>query len=208
MANSGTRRYLVGDEEILALVESWRIADQDRRPPLANRIVARLGFLVRSRIRSHRGSPLYDDLLQEGRLGIMRALQDFEPKRGRNFFMFATWHIRTRVRRLLLHEARRRETPSGDMLLLAEVAPRTTGGPEAQDDHTAVMRALGLLPDSDRRVLVMRFGFDGEGSRTFRQIGNELGISRQRAQQIEAGALRRLRGDRDLHGLFQAGRDG
>jgi DNA-directed RNA polymerase sigma subunit (sigma70/sigma32) len=48
----------------------------------------------------------------------------------------------------------------------------------------------------------MRFGFDGEKPRTFQQIGNALGISKQRAQQIEAGALQRLRKNRELKQLF------
>lgn len=201
--SSGTtkaRRYLVSNEEILVLVDLWRDAEQPEKTRLANRVVSRLTFLVHSRIRLHKGSPLYDDLLQEGRLGIMKALQDFEPERGRNFFMFATWHIQTRVRRLLLREARRCETPTGDMLL-AENPMEVPDGLEASEDRSAIMRALSFLPDNDRRVLVMRFGFDGEEPRTFQQIGSELGISKQRAQQIEAVALRRLRRDHGLRDL-------
>jgi len=196
-----TRRYLVSNEEILVLVDLWREATHSKKASLANQVVSRLTFLVHSRIRLHKGSPLYDDLLQEGRLGIMRALQDFEPERGRNFFMFATWHIQTRVRRLLLREARRCEVPAGDMLLTENL----TGMPdrlEANESCGAIMKALSFLSDSDRRVLVMRFGFDGKEPRTFQQIGNELGISKQRAQQIESGALLRLRRDYGLRDLI------
>jgi RNA polymerase sigma factor (sigma-70 family) len=200
--NNGTktRRYLVSNEEILILVDLWRNADQSEKNRLANQVVSRLAFLVHSRIRFHKGSPLYDDLLQEGRLGIMRALQDFEPERGRNFFKFATWHIQTRVRRLLQREARRCEVPAGDMLLAGNPA-EIPDGLEVRESHSAIIRALSFLSDSDRRVLVMRFGFDGEEPRTFQQIGNELGISKQRAQQIGAGALRRLRRDCELCNL-------
>jgi RNA polymerase sigma factor (sigma-70 family) len=194
------RRYLVDNEEILVLVDLWRVAGCEEKRRLANQVVGRLAFLVHSKIRSHKGSPLYDDLLQEGQLGIMRALQDFEPERGRNFFMFATWHIQTRVRRLLLRETRRCESPAGDMLL-AEDSAETHDNLEDRESRKTIMRALSFLPDSDRRVLVMRFGFDGEEPRTFQQIGKELGISRQRVQQIEAGALRRLRKNRNLRCL-------
>ncbi len=201
--SSGRKRYLVDNEEILVLVDSWRTAPARDKGRLVNQVVSRLTFLVHSRIRVHKGSPLYDDLLQEGRLGIMRALQDFEPERGRNFFMFATWHIQTRVRRLLLREARRSEIPFGDMLM-AENQEEHHDHLEEGESRTAIMRALSFLPDNDRRVLVMRFGFDGEEPRTFQQIGNALGISKQRAQQIEAGALRRLRREPDLRGLLEA----
>jgi RNA polymerase sigma factor (sigma-70 family) len=195
------RNYLVSNEEILLLVEAWQIASQKDKNALANKLLSRLGFLVHSRVRAHKGSPFYDDLLQEGRLGIMRALEDFRSERGRNFFMFATWHIQTRVRRFLIREARRRETPVGDAML-CESAPMVRDELEVRQDQKAIMQALSFLPDNDRRVLVMRFGFDGEEPRTFQQIGNALGISKQRAQQIEAGALQRLRKDRELKQLF------
>lgn len=202
MSNSQpTRRYLVDNDEIMILVGMWRTADQRGRSQLGNRLVSRLAFLVHSKIRAHRGLPIYDDLLQEGRLGIMRALEDFDPERGKNFFMFATWHIQTRVRRFLGREMRRKETPVGDALL-TESAPEIRGELETKEDRKALMKALSFLPDSDRRVLVMRFGFDGEEPRTFQQIGNALGISKQRAQQIEAGALRRLCRDRELRHFF------
>jgi RNA polymerase primary sigma factor len=195
------RNYLVSNEEILLLVEAWQIASQKDKNALANKLLSRLGFLVHSRVRAHKGSPFYDDLLQEGRLGIMRALEDFRSERGRNFFMFATWHIQTRVRRFLIREARRRETPVGDAML-CESAPMVRDELEVRQDQKAIMQALSFLPDTDRRVLVMRFGFDGEKPRTFQQIGNALGISKQRAQQIEAGALQRLRKNRELKQLF------
>lgn len=201
MSSEPKRKYLVSNDEILILVDMWRAADMRGKRTLANNLVTRLSFLVHSKIRAHRNSPMYDDLLQEGRLGIMRALEDFEPERGKNFFMFATWHIQTRVRRFLARETRRHETPVGDALCW-EAAPEERDELEAREDHGAIMRALSFLPDSDRRVLVMRFGFDGEEPRTFQQIGNELGISRQRAQQIEALALQRLRRDHGLKHLF------
>lgn len=195
------RKYLVSNEEILIIAEQWQTAHGKDKSFLANKLVSRLSFLVQSKIRNHRGSSFYDDLLQEGRLGIMRALEDFRPERGRNFFMFATWHIQTKIRRFLIREMRRKETPVGDMLL-QEVALETRDELEVQDDQKVLMRALSFLPDNDRRVLIMRFGFDGKEPRIFQQIGKTLGISKQRAQQIEASALQRLRRDQELKHIF------
>jgi RNA polymerase sigma factor (sigma-70 family) len=192
--------YLVDNDEILALVDSWRAASQPEKNRLANRLVSRLAFLIHARIKFHKGSHLYDDLLQEGRLGIMRALQKFEPERSRNFFMFATWHIQMRVRRLLRREARRNEIPSGDMLASGN-PEESLDGIEVSETRDAIVGALGLLPNRDRKVLVMRFGFDGDGSRTLRLIGEEFGVTRQRAQQIEAQGLRRLRGNQKFMDL-------
>jgi RNA polymerase sigma factor (sigma-70 family) len=195
------RNYIVNNEEILILINAWRSADKNRKAAIATSLVGRLGFLVHSKIRAHKGLPIYDDLLQEGRIGIMRALEDFRLERGKNFFMFANWHIQTRVRRFIMREMRRRETPVGDALM-AECASETQDGLEVCENKKTIMRALSFLSDGDRRVLIMRFGFNGEEPRTFQQIGNALGISKQRAQQIEANALQRLRKSHELKQLF------
>jgi RNA polymerase primary sigma factor len=57
----------------------------------------------------------------------------------------------------------------------------------------AVARALALLPDRERAVIVMRYGLEDDEARTYEQVGKKLGVSRERARQIEAKALRRLR---------------
>ena len=57
-------------------------------------------------------------------------------------------------------------------------------------------QALGLLERMDQRqaaVLRMRFGLDGEGPKTLREIGARLGLTRERVRQIEGSALARLR---------------
>ena len=56
-----------------------------------------------------------------------------------------------------------------------------------------VRDVLGELQDRERQVLAMRFGLNGEQPRTLEDIGDILGVSRERVRQIEAKALRRLR---------------
>jgi RNA polymerase primary sigma factor len=50
---------------------------------------------------------------------------------------------------------------------------------------------VGKLPERERRVLELRFGFDGE-TQTLEAIGKELGITRERVRQLETDALSRL----------------
>jgi len=196
------RHYIVGNEEIIPIIDRLKnTTDVKSRKKLENKLVSRLTFLVQSRIKSHKGSPIYDDLLQEGRLGIVKAIEDFRPERGRNFFMFANWHIRTRVRRLIMRQIRIHEVPSGDSSFF-ECTQETQDTVETDEDRKTIKEALSYLSDNDRRVLEMRFGFDGQEPCTFQQIGNTLGISRQRVQQIEANALRRLKENRSLKQQF------
>lgn len=198
------KKYLVSSEEILILINSWKNAEKKEKDEIINQLIKRLTFLVCARIKHHKNSPFYDDLLQEGKLGILKAIQDFDPERGRNFFMFATWHIQTKIRRFLQKENQKREIPSGDIFgnetLYSD--PEISFGIETREDQAIILKALSFLSDGDRNVIIMRFGFDGEGPKTFQQIGRVLGISKQRAQQIEVGALKRLRKNQELKNLF------
>jgi RNA polymerase primary sigma factor len=61
---------------------------------------------------------------------------------------------------------------------------------KAREDLAGVLRDL---PDTERSVLELRFGLEGEEPRTLESIGRQLGLTRERVRQIEAAALARLR---------------
>jgi RNA polymerase sigma factor (sigma-70 family) len=124
----------------------------------------------------------------------MRALQDFDPERGRNFFKFAKWHIQTRIRRALMREMRRREVPVAEPRPGDDICvPGADEQLEQEEGRRILMKALNFLPDKSRRVVLMRFGLNGAPPRTCQQVGQVLGISRQRVQQIESKALKILK---------------
>ena len=75
----------------------------------------------------------------------------------------------------------------------AEVAAR-------DDARHRLAEALAALPERERTVLVERTGFDRE-PRSLTAIGKDLGVSRERARQLEGAALRELRDHRREWGL-------
>jgi RNA polymerase primary sigma factor len=90
-----------------------------------------------------------------------------------------------------------------DGATLAEVVADEgpTAGEVAEDRalRTAVRDALNKLTDRERLVIELRHGLDGKPPRTLAEVGEALHISRERARQLEAQALRKLRLDgRDL----------
>jgi len=190
-----SKHYFIDNDKMADLACLWQAAKPKDKKRLAANIISSMMFMVYSRIKPYRESPMYGDLLQEGKLGILKALEDFNQERCRNFCLFANWHIKTKVRRCIIREKNNEEVrgePEGSYFITSDVV----------DNKIALQRALSFLPDNDRRVLVMRFGFDGNGARTFRQIGDALGISKQRVQQIESAALNRLRNDNELLEFF------
>jgi RNA polymerase primary sigma factor len=60
---------------------------------------------------------------------------------------------------------------------------------------------VGLLDEKEREVMRMRFGLDGEEPKTLQEIGEAMGLSRERIRQIESRAKEKLRRSREAHGL-------
>jgi RNA polymerase primary sigma factor len=74
----------------------------------------------------------------------------------------------------------------------ADEAPAPDEDVIARQRELAVADALGQLPERERQVLELRFGTTGEGEATLRDIGRRLGITQERARQLETKALERL----------------
>jgi RNA polymerase primary sigma factor len=68
-----------------------------------------------------------------------------------------------------------------------------------------VREALAKLPDTEREVLQLRYGLDGDPEpQTLAAVGRRLGLSRERVRQIEADALERLAVTREIAALRSA----
>jgi len=184
---------LTADEERrLALLV--REGDRGARNRMVEANVALVAHLAR-RLRPVNAQVSHADLVQEGVLGLMQAVERFDPDRGHRFSTYATWWIRGSILRAL--RAAPAQVPlAGDDDLVDEL-PDDGSDPidgVARDANAAgVAQLLGALPERGRRVVALRYGLDGRAPQSLAEVARELGTSQARVRRIEEHALARLR---------------
>jgi RNA polymerase primary sigma factor len=241
---------LLSAEEELELARRVRDGDPDAREEM---IRANLRLVVSvARQYGHRGLPLLD-IIEEGNLGLMRAVERFDPDAECRFSTYATWWIKQGIRRALVNTVRTVRVPSYMVELIYrwrateaklrqelgrdpsrdEVASKLELGPahrrqirralrtaqtstqsmsldDSEDmadlladpslktpdqalfeEHEIgeLKRLLARIDERQARILRMRYGFDGDSPLTLREIGERLGITRERVRQIQNEAL-------------------
>ncbi len=200
------------------------------------------------------------DLIQEGNLGLIRAVDKYDYKTGFKLSTYATWWIRQAISRAIADKSRlirlpvhinetlgrvrrtsrelasehgreptmqeladKLELPIDKVTQLMTMgnAPVSLDQPMGEEGDSslgdlvedsqgvdpdqqaaeismraAVQEALTQLPERERKIIELRFGLDEGGAgqpRTLEEVGQQLGVTRERIRQIEAKVLRKLR---------------
>ena len=256
--NEASRYPLLTREEEVELAKRIEHGDLDAKERLINSNL-RLVIKFARRYQGH-GLSL-QDLVQEAMLGLIRAAEKFDWRRGYKFSTYAVLWIKQAIQRGLdntgrpvripAHVAHReravdrteaelsaklnREPTEEEVADRGEAAPRGGQGGAGSDpghdqpgcprgrrrdrasasctpraspsvgdeiverqQEQAVSAALGALPEDERRVIQLRFGTGGEAETPLRDAARELGVSQDRARQLEAKGLRRLAADGSL----------
>jgi RNA polymerase primary sigma factor len=259
----GGRLLDAGEEK--ALARRVRGGDMKARQKLIESNL-RLVISIAKKYRG-RGVP-FEDLIQEGNAGLIRAVEKFDPEMGNRFSTYATWWIRQAVTRAVADHARTVRLPAhvvdalyrlrraenalsielGRDATEEELVERLGVKPEearrlrevsqpissinakinaeegsefgellpderSGDDYArvevgqwelALVEAVRALPEREARIIEMRHGLDGSETLTLREVSEELGISQERARQVEIKALRTIRTGRYASTLRRA----
>jgi len=141
------------------------------------------------------GSAAFDEFMGEGHVTLMRAVEKFDFSRGVKFSTYATWAIVNGCNALLKKQSTLQRLQSAEGI--EDVVPdhRVTAGEEQslQAIRQAVGELLLGLNSRERAIIEARFGFDVHQSPTLKEIGDDLGISKERVRQLQQRALEKLR---------------
>ena len=143
--------------------------------------------------RSWVGGTAYDDLLQEGRLALWRAICGYDVLRGPTFSSYAWPIIERAVWRAVRAEERQRNAPS---LAWPEMSDPETAGMAAWQQEAithALKEALSHLEPRARQVIMTAYGVEGEAPCSLAAIGRRYGVSREAVRQWRNHALVVLR---------------
>jgi len=267
-----TRIYLseIGRAKLLTADEEKSLARAARKGCMASRqrmIECNLRLVVKvARAYINRGLPLLD-LIEEGNLGLIRAVEKFDPDRGFRFSTYATWWIRQSVERSIMNQCRTVRLPihvvreltaylrttreleqelgrrpgieevagklkkpshsvyqlfgfnelpangersggKGAKAVIESIADDSNNNPESEYADQAAGDMLGqwldLLPSQQRVVVEHRFGLHGKGRRTLEEVGQLLGVTRERVRQVQLAALAKLREISRREGVLEA----
>ena len=138
------------------------------------------------------------ELVSDGNMSLIRAVEKFDFSRGFKFSTYASWAIMKNFARTIPEEKTRRDRfVTGHEEMFEAAADHRADEYESESEHRrnqeAVQGMLGRLSERERQILVSRYGLGGADERTLEQLGKELGITKERVRQIESRAQDKLR---------------
>ena len=139
------------------------------------------------------------ELVSDGNISLIRAAEKFDYGRGFKFSTYASWAIMKNFARSIPNEMKQRDRfrTSNDELFAATQENRADRLSEelAHENRISVVRKiLSRLDDREQKIIINRFGLDyTQEPCTLKQVGESMGVTKERVRQIESRALDKLR---------------
>jgi RNA polymerase primary sigma factor len=160
-----------------------------------NRIIKANLRLVVSVARKHlRPNLSLMDLISDGNITLMRAVDSFDFHKGNRFSTYATLALMKGFARSVPQmQVRQRQAPADFESLLNVSDHRPSMDVDRLLDRDQVNGLLSRLEPRERDVILAHYGLNERIPATYEQVGSKMGLSKQRVRQIEQAALAKLR---------------
>lgn len=269
LSEIGYSPLLTAEEEIYYT----RLAQKGDKKARAKMIESNLRLVVKIARRYYNRGLEFLDLVEEGNLGLLRAVEKFDPERGFRFSTYATWWIRQTIERAIMNQTRTIRLPIHvvrelnmylstarelmkvqerepsfkdiahalnkpienvkDMMELNErvisldtIATNDSNSGQGRplldalaDKHKTdpaelladerltehLNECLSQLNDKQRDVICRRFGLAGYDRQTLEEVGEAIGLTRERVRQIQLSGLKLLREIMSRRGITKEG---
>ena len=139
------------------------------------------------------------ELVSDGNVSLLRAIEKFDFARGNKFSTYASWAIMKNFARTIPGEFKHRDRYRTSQDELFAATPEYRGNPmfeegAQQTREAQVEKILRRLDEREQKIIMGRFGLErGHEPQTLKEVGASLGVTKERIRQIEARALNKLR---------------
>ncbi|MFA5023362.1 MAG: sigma-70 family RNA polymerase sigma factor [Patescibacteria group bacterium] len=195
--------------KIFEQIDSQKHINVESVTQLQNNIVNKLSFLVYNTVKPYRKFTNYEDLVQEGFIGLIRAVRKFDYRLFPNFFIYSERWIRHSVKRaaskfdIVYCPNRKRVVYTGLSEFNEEVINTT---PEddyiSKESYQKINNVLNELPERDREIIEKMFGFGLSDQQTLRSVGNSCNLTHERVRQIKNQVISKLKKNKIMDDLY------
>lgn len=193
-------------EEEQELLKQVKLGDEQARKTL---IESNLRLVTKIARQYRRPKIELLDLIQEGNIGLIEAVDKFDAEIGYRFSTYAVWSIRKAIQEFLGEENTIESLDSiiedeGEEVFMSDMikdAETILGGPSCEiidaqleqiEEQQRIFERLDTIPEREREVLMMLYGFKGKPM-SLQDIADQLGMSHERVRCIKNTALERLK---------------
>ncbi len=184
-----------------------RSRDLDKLEALLSQAVEVKSFLIRSNLRlvvsiakRHiRPGANFFEMVSDGNMSLIRAIEKFDYTKGNKFSTYATWAIMKNFARTIPAEntvLNRFRTGNDEIFFMSSDTRPNPYEAESvnSQQHEMLMSILDQLEDREREIIVRRYGLEANSEpETLEQVGQRFGVTKERVRQIESRTIQKIR---------------